>query len=46
MLPLGLRFDAYFRCLLKLWFARLTVSGGMYTPYDTICGLYRRWKVR
>lgn len=45
-LPLALRFAADFPGLWKFWFAPLTESAGLYTPYDTICGLYRRWKVR
>lgn len=43
---LALRFAADFPGLWKFWFAPLTESAGLYTPYDTICGLYRRWKVR
>lgn len=44
-LPLARRFAADFPELWKFWFAPLTESAGLYTPYDTVCGLYRRWRV-
>lgn len=45
-IPLAQRFSIDFPGLWRFWFAPLTESAGLYTPYDTICGLYRRWKVR
>lgn len=43
--PLAQHFAVDFPELWTFWFAPLTRSAGLYTPYDTICALYRRWKV-